>query len=326
MASPIDSHVLMIDYQTLGPKPLRRSDYNVHHAEYVELHFHGQAYPVSRAKIILHPSLRAKLQQIQGSPGSAQCIPIPASSFEEFLSLVLFVEKGDYPPDMSEQLSQSRHPGTNGPPKIMDFKRDCKPYLVTDIRAYSIAKKIGFEELEKRALDRLYAQAFTHNDPMEALEEIYGRLEKEARDGDLRLWVKQWLVAEHSNGSTNFEYLSNDPQWKDKFAGLRRKGGDFLEDVDSVTNELMRQRGYPSSIASFLSAGSPFGNTSGSYGGSMAPSYAPTPMPSPTFHDNVPMRSFVDHRAPWPPPSRPQTPPNGFWQHGWGPGRDSWMK
>jgi hypothetical protein len=315
--SPIDRYLHIVDPQTQIPKPVLRSEYNVIPTEYIELHFDGQAYPMQRTKVTSHQSLRVKLQQIQGSP---KCVQVPATSFEEFLSLFWFLEKGDYPPDISERLP-AMSTVAKGPPRIGEFKHDSMPYLVTDIRAYSIAKRTEFEELGKRAVERLHAQIFTHNDPMEALEEIYIRLEPSVRGGDLRLWVKRWLVVDRGDGVTNFEHLCEDAQWKQRFSRLRAKGGDFLADCDAVQNELARGRGHSNSYTSLLSAGSTvIGSGAGSSGGITTPLFAPSPMPSPTFRDSIPTRAFAEHRHGYIPPSRSQTPywPSGS-GYGWSP-------
>ena len=189
---------------------------------------------------------------------------VPGNDETAFRILYAYLRKGTYGPALDDRIetpdpSRNVSPGTLlGPPRIIDYQADSQPFLLPDIKVYRLATLLGFSELQKHSLERLYAQSFTTDDPCEALEEVYhGGPAKPAEDKtpsavtgsaaapsmELREWARAWLkVKSSSSYESNLQILQEHPMWKVKYTKLRERGSELITDIDTVEMELANER------------------------------------------------------------------------------------
>ena len=239
---PISQYLHLIKPEGSDPVPRLRRDYLQPGSSYIELIFDNRAFPLSKERIRGIPTL----QRLLSTSGTGR-IPIPSTSYDEFRGLYSFLQRGDYAPSLDLLNSMGSVPsGATGPPCILQPRTGTPPFLLTDIRVYRLAREISFQELRIHALSRLNRQWCTHNDPIEALEEIYHKLGPKHRDKDLRDWVKAWLMVEIPKRDveyaklypTNLAVLQKSHDWKDRYQRLRERGGELITDVDAVEREM----------------------------------------------------------------------------------------
>lgn len=223
-------------------------------SDYREFHFKGKAVQVPYQSISGFSSLVTKF-----SSGLSQYLSICSETSEEtFIAFYAFLTKGCYLPVISSGQGFSMQ--SSGPPKILPFAGKEKTHLLEDVRVYHLALTMGFDELRKHALRRLWSYAVTESNPMKSLEEIYKGIKKEDDsptnddrssekksanpDKDLRDWVRNFLRVVSSSGHSrsNLDILRKDPPYKFQFDSLRNKGGAFLEDCDAAADCLARQK------------------------------------------------------------------------------------
>ena len=189
---------------------------------------------------------------------------VPGNDETAFRILYAYLRKETYGPALDDRIetpdpSRNVSPGTLlGPPRIADYRADIEPFLLPDVKVYRLATLLGFSELQKHSLERLYAQSFTTDDPCVALEEVYhGGPMKPAKDStssattvpaaapsmELRKWVRAWLKVKGSGSyESNLQLLQKHPTWKDKYAKLRERGSELITDIDTVQMELAKER------------------------------------------------------------------------------------
>ncbi len=191
-----------------------------------------------------------------------------------FYSLMCFLLYTQYPPT---DFSAPTWSTTSGPLKIdtggnnVSESSQCVP--IEDIRVYALSQKLGFDELRRYSLQRLYTQTLLKSDPIDFLDEAYtskepgkdkGVLKDYIPDKDLRQFIRGFLLAEHPDRihlnldpehilqsalwpddtyhralrareakQTNFGILEG-ARFKERFMKLRRIGGEFLDDFEEV--------------------------------------------------------------------------------------------
>ncbi|ORY19572.1 hypothetical protein BCR34DRAFT_471880 [Clohesyomyces aquaticus] len=116
------------------------------------------------------------------------------SAFLKILEL-LHSNGNEYSPD----LAPVTMPGRKGPPVVMPTCKDERPYLVTDLRVFGVAAKMGWDDVKGIAIQRLKSQCVTTEDPVTVLREIYGT-GKEA-DPELRSWARAFLAKRATSGT-----------------------------------------------------------------------------------------------------------------------------
>ena len=189
---------------------------------------------------------------------------VPGNDETAFRILYAYLHKGTYGPALDDRIetpdpSHNVSPGTLlGPPRIVDYRADSQPFLLPDIKVYHLATLLGFSELQKHSLERLYAQSFTTDDPCVALEEVYHGGPAKPAEGktpsatsgsaaapsmELREWARAWLKVKGSGSyESNLQLLQKHPMWQDKYTKLRERGSELITDIDTVEMELAQER------------------------------------------------------------------------------------
>ncbi|KAI9713522.1 MAG: hypothetical protein M1820_000904 [Bogoriella megaspora] len=154
-----------------GPDPTPRMKAG-NGAEFVEFVWDGKAFKLPRKRVESFETLKRTM-----AINKSRELKIPAVSENTFTSLFNFVKTGLYGPELlkvqNSQPWDSTIQTTSGPPEIRGTRKDWPEFLEIDIEAYKVAACLGFAEMARHAIKRLYAQHFTHNDPTDALEAIY---------------------------------------------------------------------------------------------------------------------------------------------------------
>jgi hypothetical protein len=185
--------------------PIPRSQYELRHRSetLIEFHYQGKAIPLHVANLRHWPNFRAYLAENQRS-----IVKVPKDvGAKAFQSLFIFAIQAEYEP-----VWRSDGYTTKGPPKIHTGSGNVSetgPFVpVEDFRVYAVAQTIGFDELRRYALQRLYSQSLLKGDAMDFVEEVYTGKEPGKDkpvacgkgwkpDQDLREFMKAFLTAEH---------------------------------------------------------------------------------------------------------------------------------
>ena len=223
--------------------PQLRSTYDPN-GTYFELHFQNRAIPIARSQITSLPSILNK--PLSDPNMDVLTIKVSGDDEETFTRLYSFINTGDYKPAIKDRQDQNLVTENRGPPRLLDYDPECKPYLIADIKVYRLALAMDFPELKGVALKRLEAQSWTNEDPIAALEYIYhggpikaskptssstsakeseakdrtNKVEFKRADDAIRTWVKKWLMVKSCQPpyTHNLEILQKYSQWKDKYA------------------------------------------------------------------------------------------------------------
>ncbi|KAL9096989.1 MAG: hypothetical protein Q9165_000953 [Trypethelium subeluteriae] len=212
-------------------------------SDFVEFVWDGKAFKIPRSRIQANTSLNYRLARQR----NGRELQIPDVSLETFRSLYNFVRTGSYAPELmkvqNNQETVSASSSTAGPPEILETRKDWPDFLSIDIRAVKVAAELGFSELERYALRRLFAQHFTHNDPIIALQDIY---EKGCVPDGLRDWVVSFMakpLSYRQAGQTeqfNLELLQQSLSFAASMTRLMEESGALREDVRRATTKIMR--------------------------------------------------------------------------------------
>lgn len=217
--------------------PVLRAQYTLKPSDYIEIHYQNYAVPIPRRNLNNFPSLKHKFAE----PKEPSVLTAPNSTPTSiFLALYSYIFEFDYPPSLKSVTSPTLGEKA-GPPAIETFTQSDPPYLLTDIQVFTLASKLRFAELRSKALQRLYAQNVTRNDPMAALEKIYQGKEIEVEEDKqtLRAWARAFLSKTRPDGQApNLRILQKSEQWKSRFAALRLRGGEFLADCDAANEDI----------------------------------------------------------------------------------------
>ena len=258
---------------------------------FIELHYQGKAVPVDAHLLLKFPTFRASVVQSL----SNRILTVPKDVDEKtFLSVYKFLCCSSYDPPPTLSLSA-------GGPKVdtgsgtLHTKGGSVP--IEDFRVYAVAQKIGFEELKKYALVRMYSQTMLKGHPMDFLDEVYTgkKPEKDAPfvlgkdwkpDDGLRKFIRAFLTADHPDTASslreaavnlwvgggglqlgfptqsNLGIIKNKDEWRERLRKLRAGGGAFLEDLDQAEEALKEGRriNVPNEIRSNAWLGGVSGN------------------------------------------------------------------
>ena len=157
-------------------------------SDYVELVWDGKAFKMPISRVDANPSLKFRLARQK----NGRELQVPPVSEDSFRILYNFVKLGGYGPElMKVQNNLGNEPGfasSSGPPEIRETRKEWPEFLATDIKAVKLAADLGLFEMESHGLRRLFAQHFTHNDPITALEALY-------EDDWIPEKLRDWAVA-----------------------------------------------------------------------------------------------------------------------------------
>ena len=234
-------------------KPVIRSKYLDSHSAHVELHYKDRATPV--------PYTAFPSDSILSRRKLTTGIVLPFSDDDAFEDLHSYLTTGRY---------EQPIPDKEGPPRIEENFGVEENLVLKDIRAYRIGAILRFRELQKYALERLWAHRVTYEDPVNALEYLYHgpepkdkdkdkKSKKDGKDDDkkkgdrkdrpvpadapLRKWARTWLKVRSREYGANLDLLKMHPTWSGRWNKLKEKGGELIVDVDAVQAELDRRFG-----------------------------------------------------------------------------------
>ena len=307
-------------------------------SEYVELLWNKQRVLCDKEKAVKNAaSMKKYFLDKDREP-----IKIPECSYEIFLSVHNFLQKGKYKPDIELSNDMSASKG----PVLLGTRHDSPNHLLADIRLHKIAGDIKCDELQAYALARLNSIEFTHNDPIEAFSVLYNddNPSKKVHE-DLRRWTRTFLTRtglpktvsslaptyyDQLNSDTDFSAASTIHKLKNgehaaAYARLYLRNSNFKEDVDHAHRELMIRFGGHDSVSIALSSNSS-SSISSSLSSGRRPIYTPRVI-SPLFlpvspHRREPAlyedsilcdaRAIAPPRGEWTLPGR--SPVDGRWE------------
>ncbi|KAF2396895.1 hypothetical protein EJ06DRAFT_524374 [Trichodelitschia bisporula] len=153
---------------------------------WVEILWQGKPFAIARGTLARWPGLARNFQ------GENRQLEAPADTPEAVIeALLAFVEDGTYGLDLAFEDGR-------GPPLILPAPPRAPHVVLTDIRVFSLAAKMGFDELARCAMERLWGAAVAREDPVALLRAIYtapapaedGRW---APDPELREWARGFM-------------------------------------------------------------------------------------------------------------------------------------
>ncbi|KAI9667555.1 MAG: hypothetical protein M1821_000371 [Bathelium mastoideum] len=229
-------------------------------SDFVEFVWDGKAFKIPRARVEANPSLKSRLSRQKNS----RELHIPAVSQDTFRSLFTFIRTGAYPPELIQVQNHIRNESTFastiGPPEILETRKDWPDFLATDIRAVKLAAELGLYEMESYGVRRLYAQHFTHNDPVAALEILY---QDDWVPDRLRDWAVSFMAKPLSfrrAGQTegfNVDLLQGSLSFSSGMTRLVGRSGALREDVQRAAAKIARSSYDQNGQMAMISPGPP---------------------------------------------------------------------
>ncbi|KAL8727077.1 MAG: hypothetical protein Q9181_005831 [Wetmoreana brouardii] len=227
---------------------------------YFLLRLDDRYYPVARSSV-------ADLAALTSSPyfHDKLYLQLPeGTTFGIFQILYLFLAHGELPPSLTDldevwaYLDLMDHKA----PKIEARDRSAPDRLVPLIAAFQLGTTLRYKPFCDHALKGLRTLRATADDPIAALERIYGiqsgwksptmSSSSGLPDPRLREWVVTWLGVpllsanmSHygAKSKTNLGVVSKHPDWREKFTRLKARSAELAQDVNTTEQSLIRRYG-----------------------------------------------------------------------------------
>ncbi|KAL8699678.1 MAG: hypothetical protein Q9201_005863 [Fulgogasparrea decipioides] len=227
---------------------------------YILLRFEDRYYPVARSSV-------TDLAALTSSPyfHDKLYLQLPeGTTFGVFQILYLFLAHGEFPPSLKDLDEVWAYPEMmdQKAPKIEVRDLNAPDRLVPLIAAFELGTTLRYKPFCDHVLKGLRTLRATADDPIAALERIYGiqsgwksptmLSSSGLPDPRLREWVVNWLGVPHLSANmsqygtkfkTNLGVVSNHPDWSERFTSLRARSAELVQDVNSAEHSLIRRYG-----------------------------------------------------------------------------------
>lgn len=179
-------------------------------SSYVELIWDDKRIMVPSEKVFGFDSLKKPAQK-----DSRQELRMPKCDFDTLKCFWDFIQHRKYSPDfphLDPSLSRHHHE-TQGPPIIVSGGSIGTSDGITEhIRVFKVAEGMKFSELQKYAMERLYALPTTSDDPITAMKEIYNENEKNKPiHAELHKWARKFLA--RTDEPRQYHHRHHHPAW-----------------------------------------------------------------------------------------------------------------
>ncbi|KAL8717013.1 MAG: hypothetical protein Q9225_005712 [Loekoesia sp. 1 TL-2023] len=232
---------------------------------YIFLLFDDRCYPVARSSV-------RDLAALTTSPyfKDKLWLQLPQGTSEaEFLAFYFFLVYGTYPPFLKE-LNAALGPyglTTQNPPKIKPYDANAPTQMISLITAFHLGKGLRYTPFCTFVLEGLQSLRATAEDPIAALEMIYGSRKSgdqftiskpaESPDPDLRKWARAWLAVKLQSADmgqfeacykTNLGVLRYHPDWSARYAQLKASSPELGQDETTAEHNILLKNGGDSRI------------------------------------------------------------------------------
>ena len=245
-ASPRNLYFVNKDGTEDPPKPLE--DWKFPREAYIFLSFDERCYPVARSSV-------RDLAALTTSPyfKNKSWLQLPQGTREAaFLTFYMFLVYNDLPPFFKNTRVSSDESSSQGPPKIKSYEADAPAQVSALIVAFYLGRTLLYAPFCDFVLKKLNSLHVTAEDPISALEMIYGvqkpwdltttSRKTGSADRRLRYWAISWLAVKLPNDmgrhgacfKTNLNVLRFHPDCIKRYERLKTLSPEFKVDDEAA--------------------------------------------------------------------------------------------